>query len=215
MVVSLDPRYSSFKRQSGRRHTDYDVGALAVAALARSIERHKAKLDVHRTVSAVEELIRAAKHRAKKTGQTVDQVLEEHQEALEEGGGEHRFLASTSNYGGPSDSGGALREVMTAQDQRRRGHQFSALTTAAARAVDAAEEARMVVPYVERRELHVPQASTSVARLPAAVDRMGGDTPNADRLRIMGPPAVRERTRPLKLKHNPASGGGFHNPIGL
>lgn len=214
MVVSLDPRYSSFKRQPGHRYTDYDIGGLAVAALARSVERYQAQFSVHRTVSAVEELLRAAKHRARQTGQSVSQVLKEHQAALEAQTGNSQFLLSTSNYGGQTERGQAVRDAMLLQDDRRRQHEFSALTTAAARAVDAAENSRMLVPYVEREELRVPQASTSVMRLPAAADSMGGDTPNADRLRIMGPPAEpRERQRPLRLRDDRAGGGGFHNPI--
>jgi hypothetical protein len=171
---------------------------------------------VHRTVAAVEELLRAAKHRARATGQTVAQVLQEHQEALEEQEVSSKFVAQTGGYSGAHESGKDVRDAMLSQDERRASHTFSQLTLAAARAVDSAESSRMVVPYVAREELRGAEQNTSVLRLPAAADRIGGETPNADRLRLMAPPqAPKQPSRPLKLRHNPSGGGGMHNPVAL
>ena len=197
------------------QHSDFDIGQLALAALARSVERYKGQFGVHRTVAAVEELLRAAKDRARRSGKTVSQVLREHQDALEQHDMSGKFLVHTGNYGGAHEQGAEVRGAMLLQDERRAAHTFSALTTAAARAVDTAEASRTLVPYVERDELNVPQQNTSVMRLQAAADRIGGETPNADRLRLMAPPPAPKRSRPLKLKHNPSGGGDMHNPYAL
>ena len=199
MVVSLDPNYASFKTTPGRRHSDFDIGQMAVAALARSVERYKGQFAVHRTVSAVEELLRAAKIRARREGKTVSHVLREHQDALEHQDASSKFIVQTGDYGGANESGHNVSGAMVLQDERRAEHTFSSVTAAAARAVDSAESARMLVPYVEREELYVPEPSTSVMRLPALAHRLGGDTPNADHLRLMAPPpTARESSDPSR-----------------
>ena len=56
-------------------------------------------------------------------------------------------------------------------------------------------------------------AGPSVAKRPALLDSMGGDTPNADRLRLMEKPAPPKKGKSaMRLMHNPSGGGGFHNP---
>ena len=72
--------------------------------------------------------------------------------------------------------------------------------------------------WKDRPELikdHPSTQNTSVQRLPAPRDSMGGMNPNADRLRLMAPPKALPAKTVLPLLYNPHDGGGVHNPVNL
>tara|TARA_Y100000004_G_scaffold185971_1_gene236863 strand:+ start:523 stop:1209 length:687 start_codon:yes stop_codon:yes gene_type:complete len=194
-----------------------EIGMLMLAQLAESIERYRPRRNNQTDVSEqVEELLRVARARARKTGQSLGQVLRDHRDALEEGGEKSKFVLTTTNSRSEHASNAKVHAAMELQDQRRAQHQPSAFLAATARVVDRRTE--HLVPYVEREELRPPAhvaTSTSVARLPAPRHHAGGQNPNAEQLRLMAPPdaLVNQSKRPMALKHNPEGGGGMHNPI--
>ena len=185
----------------------------------------------------------------------MDEVLEEHQEALEDRGeGRSRFIQQPGGYGGEDvrDPEYDVRAAAAEQDTRRAAAAGpSGTVAAAAKVVDAVEADREELYYLRYKDAttYRPErqyqdkydkqgrlimsaqdqadaaaerarnrtaAGPSVARLPAPLDSMGGDTPNADRLRLKEKPAPpRSGGSMMKLKHNPAGGGGFHNPHAL
>jgi hypothetical protein len=213
MVRSLDPQYFDDRTEPGRRLNNMEIGMLMLAKLAESIEKYRPKRNNHTNVAeAVESLLKAAKARSRATGQSVSEVLREHRDALEEGGGTSKYVISASDSRQHGSSSSAMHAAMALQDERRATAEPSAISQAAASAVDAREG--RLVPYA-REELRPPShvgTSTSVARRPAARHSAGGSNPNADHLRLMAPPAPPRAQRPLKLKHNPEGGGGMHNP---
>ena len=222
MVRSLDPRYNDFRVEPGRRISNHDLGTLMTSVIAESVEQYRGQFGVHATVKAVEELLRAAKARARKTGQTTSQVLREHREALEERvsgsgfeGKANKFLTGGAQDHRGSGSSTAVQQVMDEQDKRRASITFSKHTTDIARDIEELEASRQVVLYNPNNTPPNPHTS-GVLRPPAPRHHMGGDMPNADHLRIMHKPQgakVFDSSKPLKLKHNPTGGGGFHNPI--
>ena len=234
MVRSLDPELSgevseltgnlvTDRTEPGRRLSNKQIGQAMLDAKRRSVqemlERHGPnKINV--PLEAVQRLQRAAVRRAKQTGQTVSQVLEEHQEAIEEQAprGNSRYLVAAETHRGPqsSQSATALQVAMAAQDERRADQRFTRITTAAAQAVDV--ETGTLALYPHRPELVVPRHvgtdGTSMVRLPARRNESASMTPASDILRLTsGPPRAVRSDRVMALLDNPTGGGGLHNPI--
>ena len=233
MVVSLDPRYQSDIHSRGQRFTNYAIGEMLIAELALSIEKYK---DVFKTMEAPAEaarrLVKAARKKAARTGKTVGEVLEEHQEVVEDRyeygrRNRKRFIDQGKYAADRIQSNDDVYREMQRQDVRRAEHTFTPITAAAARQVDAIEASRHIIPVPEGGfpggQMSLPPPTSSVIRPPAKLDAMGGQTPNADRLLLTEGSARRNdpivlyssphrRNAPLRLRHNPSGGGGFHNP---
>ena len=227
MPISLDPGYANepgFEHRpiSGRRGmSDVDIGRKMAVALALSIEEYSTTYNKHRGLSraaadvsrSVEDLIKVAQKEARRRRVPLKQVLREHQRQLESGGGASgRFVQQTTGYGGKDTRDDEQRSVMEAQDKRRGKAKLSVETKRAALAVDREDRQRQVVLFDPAMGAPPPSAGPSVMRRPAALHDLGGDTPYADQLRLMAPPAETKQGSVLKLKHNPAGGGGYHNP---
>ena len=125
MVVSLDPKKASVRRvnlghnRGTTRFTDFDIGQMMLRDLAASFERHDPRntLARNRPSAAAEELLQAARRRARRTGQTVDDVLKEHQKAIEDKYFESRMIQNTTGASEASSSNAAMHAAMDAQDQ--------------------------------------------------------------------------------------------------
>lgn len=218
MVKSLDITHGDFSRQPGRRLNNAEIGMLMLAKLAESMERYRPQNARTAPVAAVEELLRTAKSTARRTGQTVRQVLRNHQEALEAGGQHSKFILTPGNASGPSRDNSNIETAMALQDERRATHEFSEGTRAAGQMADLHDASRQIMPYVEREELR-PRSThaTGALALPAPRHSMGGSNPNADLLRLTDNRTVaqieaRQPSRPLRLRHTEPDGGGTHNP---
>ena len=229
MVRSLDPAHFDTRKEGTRRLNNMQIGELMLAKLAESIERHRPR-GKNRPMEAVEALINAARHKARATGKTVKQVLQEHQNALEQnaGAGDGRFISTVGKYN-KLETANELHALMDEQDDRRKHVRVSKLTKAAAKAVEANEARYHLVPVptatygskygeqsaTDRAEaLKIPahvSTTTSVMKAPARRDTMGGMVPNADRLRLTEKPVV-NRKSVLRLMDKPGGGGGMHNP---
>ncbi len=272
MPISLDPGYAhdpDFKHRpiSGRRGmSDVDIGTRMKAALDASVESYAKQYNDKRlrghtahsknVSKAVIRLLDAAEKKAQREGRTMDEVLEEHQEVLEErGDGRSRFLQQPGGYTGADarDPQFDVRAKAAEQDRRRTAQAGpSGIVASAAKRVDDLEATQdelnymrsadrraivdgrrqpaqfqdiydkhgnLIMSAAEQFQAAAERANArqsggpSVARRPALLDSMGGDTPNADRLRLMERPAPpRTKGKAMKLMHNPSGGGGYHNP---
>lgn len=218
MSRSLNPKYADDRKTPAGRLTNSELGMVMLAQLAESIERYRPRRNNQANVAeAVQELLRVAKHRARATGQSLGQVLRDHRDALEEGGQKSNLVLQTSRSREKDKPREAMHAAMALQDERRAEHQPSAMMKATARVVESAEEKEDVEHVYEKfPDLRPPShvaTNTSVARRPAPRHKEGGSNPNADFLRLMAPPAPPRKNAPaLRLKHNPAGGGGMHNP---
>ena len=195
-------------------------------ALANSIDRYAPNQPSDGPYRAAMRMLNAAQRRANATGRTMSSVLREHQNAIEDRMPRDaipRFMRNDRDDGraeADTEYDRERRRLMDRQDARRAQlpGTLSIATTHAARQVDYIEGQRMLVPHatstvdhdgggINRPELAAPAhvaTSTSMLRLPAPRDpEFGGETPNADRLRLRGPAGAPENVLRLGYRAPP------------
>lgn len=231
MVKSLNPRYRDHSVEHGRRESNYDIGEAMLATLAASIASYKSVYlsARHRPAQAAEDLLKAARHRARKEGKSVRQVLKEHIDALDaHDDASSKFILTTRDAKATGDQGqsSAFDSEMDRQDIDRANRPAGRLLGLVGKTIDARQGlvvadwkptsmAQAVTNEMADERLAIMRAGgsgTLTDRRPAPRHAQGGVVPNADRLRMLAAPREHKSERPLRLMHNPTGGGGYHNP---
>ena len=195
---SFDPRHLDQRpattNSAPRRLSNHQISQLMLANIAYSIAKYYPEglpRGHHLRVNEqVQKLMNAAKRKARRTGRELDDVLEEHQDAMEENHDEvdHRFLRDATTQGRSYGVSRGVQQAMVAQDERRENAGYGPVTGAAAHAIESARAARdtRMVPYV-RPELQPPahvSTATGLTRRPAPRHEARGSVPNTRALAL-------------------------------